>query len=213
MKGKILRWFGVCILSVIFLTSFSDATYLNPSKLDSAATLGLLGGNNSLAYRTHEIEKHFHNSEDWFGQHASPSGEVTIANDITTGPLSPFQIDAGTNTWGAWVQILGSGDTPPAARPTMVKFDLHKIGVVDSETNGIHCFIQIAYGASGAAALDAGAYTTISYTTVEAKATEAAVLFMMPRVTAGTKVWARIMALGAETMTLDFYFGLHGYVG
>ena len=183
------------------------------NKIDGEAVLGLLGTNNSLAYKVHEIEKHFHNSEDWFGQHASPSGEVTIANDVTTGPLSAFQIDAGNNTWGAWVQILGSSDTPTAVRTTMAKFDLHKIGVVDSETAGVHCFIQIAYGASGADAFTAGAYSTISYTTAAAKATQSAVMFMLPRITAGTKIWARIIALGEDTMTLDFYFGLHGYVG
>jgi len=188
-------------------------TYQSNAKIDDLATLGMAGTYNSLAYRVHEIEKHLHNSEDWFGQHASPSGEVTIANDVTTGPLSPFQVDAGNNAWGAWVQILGSGDTPPAVRPTMVKFDLHKIQVVDSETNDVHCFIQIAYGATGAVALNAGDYTTIAYTTVANKATEVAVLFMIPRIAVGVKVWARIMALGEDTMTLDFYFGLHGYVG
>ena len=63
------------------------------------------------------------------------------------------------------------------------------------------------------AALLAGAYSTISYTTVAAKATESAVKFMMPRASVGTKMWARIMALGENAMTLDFYFGLHPYAG
>ena len=40
------------------------------AKLDSAATEGLEGVSNSIAYRVHEIEKQFHNYESW--REASP---------------------------------------------------------------------------------------------------------------------------------------------
>jgi len=180
-------------------------------KIDSLATAGLAGTSNSLAYRVHEIEKHFHNSEDWFGLAASPSAETHRADDITDGTLAPFQIDAGNDAWGSWLQILGSSDTPN--RTNMVKFDLHKLQIVDSETTNVHYFIQIAAGATGADALAAGAYTTIAYLTPTQQSAEAAIHFMMPRVAVGTKVWARGLAVGTDTCTLDFYFGLHEYAG
>ena len=36
-------------------------------KIDNLAVDGLNGVNNSLAYKVHEIEKHFHNVEYWVG--------------------------------------------------------------------------------------------------------------------------------------------------
>ena len=185
-------------------------TWLNPLKLDDKATLGLAGTYNSLAYRVHEIEKHFHNSEDWFGVAASPSA-TNKADDVTTGTLAAFQIDAGEDAWGAWVQILGSADTPN--RDGMAKFDLHKIQFVDAETAAVKFFVQISVGATGDAGITALNYTTIAYTSAASKATEAAVNFMMKRADAGSLVWARCMAIGTDTCTLDFYFGLHEYVG
>lgn len=47
------------------LTSISDET----DKIDSAATDGLEGTSNSLAYRVHEIEKHLHNRGRFWGAH------------------------------------------------------------------------------------------------------------------------------------------------
>jgi hypothetical protein len=180
------------------------------AKIDSLATLGLAGTSNSLAYRVHEIEKHFHNSEDWFGVAGTPSA-THKADDITDGTLAAFQIDAGNDTWGTWLQILGTADTPN--RTSMVKFDLHKIQIVDTEDAEKHYFIQIGAGASGAAALSAGTYTTLAYNSAASKESEAAINFMMPRVTAGTDVWARCFCVGTDTNTVDFYFGLHEYAG
>ena len=184
---------------------------LDTLKIDNEATNGLLGVNNSLAYRVHEIEKHFHSDEDWFGLAAIPAAETHRADDITIATLAPFQIDAGNDDWGTWLQILGSSDTPN--RTSMVKFDLHNIQVVDSETTNVHSFIQIGWGATGAAALTAMDYTTIPYLSPTNQAAETAIPVMMSRITAGTKVWARCLAVGANTMTLDFYFGIHEYVG
>ncbi len=185
---------------------------INISKIDSLAVDGLLGVEDSLAYKVHEIEKHLHNDEDWFGAALIPVGETHIADDVTVGSRAPFQVDAGNDDWGAWVQILGSDDTPN--RNGMAKFDLHKIQVVDSETTNVHAFIQIACGASGAAGLSAGTYTTIPYLTPTNQAAEGAIGFKAVRCDVGTKVWARCMGIGeAGGLELDFYFGLHEYIG
>ena len=179
-------------------------------KIDSQATDGLSGVHDSLAYRVHEIERHFHNNEKWLGLAVTPDAEVHRADSMdaytNANVVNPFQIDAGNDNWGAWVQILGSGDTTQ-------KFDFHKIGIVDSQATNVHTFIQIASGTSGAAALAAGTYTTIQYLTPTNQAAEAAVEFISRRQDAGTKVWARCLAVGENTMTLDFYIGLHYYEG
>ena len=83
-------------------------------KIDDLATAGLLGVVNSLAYRVHEIERHLHSGARWFETAAVPDGEVHVADSIGSG-AGAFQIDAGNDTWGAWVQVLGSEDTPTVA--------------------------------------------------------------------------------------------------
>ena len=50
------------------------ATKRTSDTADSKATVGLLGVTNSLAYRVHEIEKHFHNRERWIGISGDQSG-------------------------------------------------------------------------------------------------------------------------------------------
>lgn len=187
-----------------------DITLTDVNKIDAEAVDGLLGIVDSLAYKVHEIEKHFHNFEDFFGIAAAPSG-TNKADDILDGTLAPFQIDAGNDAWGAWVQILGADDTPN--RASMVKFDLHQLQIVGSESTDVNTFIQIGVGASGAAALSAGNYTTVSYLTPTNLSAENPIDIMMERVAAGELVWARCLAVGANTMTLDFYFGLHEYEG
>lgn len=182
---------------------------------DSIPTVGLLGVSNSLAYRVHEIEKHFHSNEDWFGLADTPDAEVHRADDVTdhvlANPIDPFQLDAGNEVWGSWVQILGSSDTPN--RAGMAKFDMHHIQVVASESTNIQTFIQIAWGADGATGLAAGDYTTVPYLTPTNQAAETSIPVMMERITVGTKVWARCLGMGENTMTLDFFFGIHEYVG
>ena len=126
-------------------TSFSDAW--DASKIDDAATLGLAGTYNSLAYRVHEIEKHFHSGASWFGAANTPTA-TRFADRIGTC-TAPFQIDGGDSsgapTWGDWVQILGSGDTP--ARADQAYFDPHEMLISAAQEETAY-MIQFGRGAS-----------------------------------------------------------------
>lgn len=188
------------------LTSISDET----DKIDGAATLGLAGTDNSLAYRVHEVERHFHSYESWFGVAAAPNGEIHVADRIGSG-INGFVIDAGNLTWGSWVQILGSSDTP--ARGSNERYDLHRILVTAAERTTAVYFVQIAFGASGADAYTAGAYTEFTYYSPASVSRSAPTDFQTRRIAAGTKAWARCLCRGQNTGTLTFYFGLHGYEG
>ena len=179
------------------------------NKIDNATTDGLSGTSNSLAYRVEEIEKHLHSNESWFGAAVTPDGEVHVADRIGTSTTA-FQADAGNNTWGSWLQILGSDDTP--ARGNNAKFDLHRIEIPTSERTGIH-FIQVAFGASGAAALASGDYTEFVIVEPVGQALPEPIDVQVPRYNAGTKAWLRVFIPGEDTGTLDFFFGLHEYIG
>lgn len=178
-----------------------------PNKIDGAATDGLAGVSNSLAYRVEEIERHLHNRERWLGLAASPDAEVHCADD---GVMVPIQIDAGNDTWGAWVCILGSGDTPIIAG--LAKYDPHELLVDDVQSTKLLTRIQMAYGASGAAALAAGTYSELMMKP-DAGAKHVALPMMFPRITAGTKLFARCWVSTENTSTIDFFMGVHEYEG
>jgi len=176
------------------------------------STSGLLGNNNSHDYRLAEVERHFHSYESWFGAAASPSGETHIADRIDAG-IDPLQIDAGTDDWGSWTQILGSSDTP--ARDTNPKFELHRLSVVEVENAGAEHFLQIAFGATGAGAYSAGDFTETVFFPVNATPNDLPPVIELQcrRVAAATKVWARLFVDGAATSTMDFFLGIHEYEG
>jgi hypothetical protein len=182
----------------------TDAT-----KIDSQATDGLLGASDSLAYRVHEIERHLHSYERWFETASVPNGEVHVADRLGDGGGS-FQIDAGNDDWGAWLQILGSSDTPSVSGEE--KYDLHRLEIDSAERNSKY-YVQIAFGTSGAAAIASGDYTEGSVKPVSNQIDSGPVTLQARRQDAGTKAWARCKCPGQDTATLDFTFGIHEYEG
>jgi hypothetical protein len=180
---------------------------------DADVTLGLLGTSNSLAYRVAEAERHFHSYESWFGAAVAASAPTHMADRIGTS-VTAFVIDGGGGaggSWGTWIQILGSTDTP--ARSGNVKYDFHKMFVTAVERASTVHLVQIGFGTSGAAALLAGTYTEFVYRSGAAVQREAPVEFQTRRMATGTIAWARCWAIGADTGTLGFFVGLHEYEG
>jgi hypothetical protein len=182
--------------------------YYGLEKIDNKAVDGLTGVYNSLAYRVAEIERHFHSAGRWFGKATTASGEDHVADRIGSNN-GAFQIDAGDNAWGAWVQILGATDTP--ADTGKVYFDPHEIVITAAERTALY-YIQIGRGASGAAALTAGTYTELALDLTD-RGGGAIVDVQTGRAPAGSKLWARCMCPGQNTATLDFVMGLHEYEG
>lgn len=180
-------------------------------KIDELATLGLLGGRNSLAYRVHEIEKHFHGNEKWFGAAAAASGEVHVA-DPMAGAIATFDFTSGNSDFGNWVQILGSGDTPTVSG--MAYFDLYRLLVTVTNSTEPYIF-QIATGESSelAAKVAAGEFTSAPYVAATNSNDAGIADVMDPRDAAGTKVWARVCCIGQNAKTLSAYFGIHEYIG
>jgi hypothetical protein len=187
----------------------TTAILADTTKIDDAATDGLVGTSNSLAYRVHEIERHFHSYEVWFERAAVPVGETHVADRQGDG-IGDFVADAGNNDWGEWIQILGSEDTP--VRSGSVRFDLSLFEVSSTERSGTY-FFQVAFGASGAAALAAGTYTETRFTPASNLLDTGAFAIRSRTIPTGTKVWVRVKVRGQDTGTCDFGFGLHEYEG
>ena len=151
----------------------------------------------------HEIERHVHSYEKWFGVAAIPS--ATHKADRVGQGIAAFDIDGGNLTWGSWVQILGSGDTTE-------KYDPHKIFVTDVQETTPY-FVQLAFGATGDGAVTAGTFTEFVFRVNATNSDRTEIPVNCRRQSAATLGWARCMSLGANTATMSFYFGLHTYEG
>ncbi len=175
-------------------------------KLDRVAVAGLLGGNNSLAYKVHEIEKHLHNSEYWYGNAGSSS--MDRANNTQT----PWTLTANVvaNTYGTEVQIASANDFTADGMASAVNMDVHRILVTESSANDQTYVIQLWCGTStfGAATF----CTEVPYRTGGAAAEVVPVPVICPRIAVGDKLWTRVKCSSGGA-TLDFFLGLHGYVG
>jgi len=188
------------------LTGISNET----DKIDGAAVDGLGGTVNSLAYKVHEIEKHFHGRERWWGATGAPTETNAIAATVTV----PCVARSGGNTWGTAIPICGTGDNPVLA--TDAKFDAHRIFVVDLDDDTTPWRVRLIYGTGTSAdAITAGQWTemmTMTNAVPGNRAGGSPVDVMMPRVDVGTKVWVQVWNDTNEE-DLSFYWGAHGYAG
>jgi hypothetical protein len=181
-------------------------------KIDDQSTAGLLGVSNSLAYRVHEIERHFHGRERWRGKKA-----VQTATDWADDTLAPFRAISGNNTYGAdandEAQVLGTEDTPIIAG--MVRYDLHRIMMVGASSQTVYK-LRVVYGTGTMAdAITAGQFSEICIMSDPSAAQVPHDVFevIMPRGTCGsTKVWVQAWN-ATDNATIDFLVGLHEYEG
>lgn len=156
-----------------------------------------------------EIHDTLHSWERWFQPTKQPDPETHVASPIGAG-IGDFQMDAGNNDWGTWIQLLGSTDTPVTVGGEY--YEMHRLTVQSTEHDEPY-FIQVGFGASGAQSLIDGTYTEVVFTPATNQVDSGPVELHVKRVAAGVKAWARCMCPGQNTALIDFYFGLHEYNG
>ena len=165
-------------------------------KIDDLAVSGLLGVSNSLAYKVHEIEKHFHNTSYWYGK--DPGDTFLVANGLT-----PWQCTAGAGgAFGNWVQLSNGDEITVGPR-----YDLHEVLVVQASAAGKIYYIQIGTGAGGSQVVQ----TTFSFFPA-ATLRQASIQATCPRFTNTDLMWARL-ACETNGATASFIIGLHVYAG
>lgn len=190
----------------------TTAIEADTTKIDDAAVDGLTGAEDSLSYKTHEIEKHFHNRERWLGISGDQSG-----NNWAIDTLSEFQAISGNNAYGTdandEAKVLGSDDTPVIGG--MVKFDFRQIFIAGVSEDSKYK-LQIIYGTGTMAdAITAGQYTeemVSSDKTNPQQSAGMAVDMRIPRQDAGTKIWVRAWNT-VDNATINFMVGIHEYPG
>ena len=153
------------------------------------------------------VFRHFHNPERWFGVAVSPSG---ITNGGDSDVMAPYVPDAGNDTWGAWVLLLGTADTPILAGSTV--FDPHRLFITAAERSTSIHRIQVAWHATSATlALAAGDYTETMFKPEGAAFTSVPIPIRLPDQDVGITIWMRIWAAGQNTGTLNTFMGVHEY--
>jgi hypothetical protein len=113
---------------------------LNPPKLDAAAVDGLAGTADSLAYKVHEIERHFHNSEQVYGKASD-----TMAADT---PVK-FTVTGGNNAWGT--EVLLTDGTVIESGSSTKKFDLNTMYITDVDAANKISVLEFLYASLAAA--------------------------------------------------------------
>lgn len=181
------------------------------SGIDYYKSLGMYAQYDSLGYKVSETERHFHNRERWFGKAASPSGETHVADRLGGGILT-FQAVSGNNTFGSWVQILGSSDTPIISGYKY--YDSHRFLITTTDSTSPFIIQAIAGESSELAArVTANAYTELAFISATNANDSGIGHLMSSRIPCGTKAWVRVCCVGQNAKVINFYFGLHEYEG
>lgn len=181
--------------------------------IDSVSTLGMAGTNNSLAYRVHEIEKHFHSAERRLGK-LTPQTATDWAEEDN---FTPFVAISGSAVYGADANdealIIGTADGPYVSG--MVKFDFHKLFIANLSTDDVFA-VRIIWGTGTMGdAITAGqfSHSIVQNNPSGNKAGGAPIEVMMPRKTWGTdKIWVQVKC-ATDDATMSFYVLVHEYVG
>lgn len=190
----------------------------NIDKIDNLAVNGLSGVYNSLAYKLHEVEKHFHNHERWYGKSADQSGVNPWSAALSgTGMVTSYRAISGANDYGGdtndEAQVWGLYDTLSVGGVSQAKLDAHKIFITASSIQTIW-YLRFIYGAGTMAdAITAGQFSTIPLVADAAQggSIDVIVPIMTPRITIGThKMWVQGKS-ATNNATIDFLVGLHGY--
>lgn len=186
------------------LDTHDDSLGTHDTSLDTHDTaLGVVDANvDTILAEVLEIEVHMHSPERWLGQHPSPTSTVFAEANETA-----YQIDSGNTVFGAWLQILGTDDTPVIAGKAF--FDFHRILITDHQETTMYR-IQIAYGADADVAFAAENYTEIVVKFSVGQVKPAPFVVQDVRCPSGTEIWARCRC-ASNTGTLDFMIGLHEY--
>ena len=176
-------------------------------KVDQAATRGLLGISNSLAYRVHEIEKHFHGREFWWGAVAVPDETNAIDANVDT----PFVAVSGNDDWGTAIPIMGTSDIPANAGD--VRFDARRVLVVDTDHATAYRMRFIWGSGTSGDAITAGQCSEFMFITASGPFIAGVPVDMMePRGTVGEKMWCQVWNV-TNSSEVDFFYGVHGYAG
>jgi hypothetical protein len=154
-------------------------------------------------------EDHFHNYERWFGAQPAQIGPGSLTS------LTPFRVTSlnVAETFGASIVVFDGTETP--VQTGMVKFDFHRIMIIDAQNTNKTYRLRFANSSKGHItyndAVAAGVYTDLCFRLTTNASQPQPVTMVHRRVPSGTKVWAAVATLDGVAQWLDFLVGIHEY--
>ena len=168
-------------------------------RIDGLATDGLAGVHNSLAYRVHELEKHFHNTPLVYGDDGT--------SNFRADDLTHFTLGAGlSEAWGTAVALHDG--TVIEGGSAVKRFDFHRVFVTGVNVADKNYMVEILYGtgAVGAAARLTAFYFRVGNVQFETLP----ITVMSPRIPCNNKLWARCKC-ELDSKTISLLFEVHTY--
>jgi hypothetical protein len=149
------------------------------------------------------------NYNKWYGLAATPDAELHRA-DRMADEIQPFTLLTGSKTFGNWVQILGSSDTPLVAGMKLFNINEFLVTVTDSTTAFI---MQLVSGESAdiAAKIAAEKFDEFPYIAATVANDSGIIELKRLKIEAGTKVWCRACCMNESAKSISFYFGLQEF--
>lgn len=199
-------WVVVCLLFVIGLFGIGIA-------LDSGQ--GNINGRNPFQIRLEAVEvfvdkidAELHTVERFCGVADTPSFPTTAG---TFDTMTAYQATAGNDTWGDWLHVMGSSDTPTITGKDT--FDVHEVAVSNVSTASF-VRMQIGWNATTTTAIISDeAYTEVVFrpSGVGANVSAEPIGVRMPDQVVGILVWVRVWIDGQNGATVDFFLGTHEF--
>lgn len=162
----------------------------------ASVSVDLHDDHNIILNHVEEVERHYHNREIWYG----------VGGNSTTS--TPYTLTSGIGVFGNWVELLSAVQTP--FRAAMEHFDPHRI-MINEAGNTNPWRIQLAWGASGAAALLDDNYTEVVVQTqqIANQTFSGPVEIRTLQVSSGVPLWARCLNAAADDIKI--FLGIHEY--
>lgn len=195
-----------------------DGIKTETDKITTAEILGPADTDYSLSWHIGLMHAQKYSRERWIGLHATPNGTINRGQDISLGNNNaPFTLTSGaTNgTFGAWVQMFGTGDGP-YSMPDNTMFLAYGFAITDVNSTAPY-IIEAAAGPDLATAEYIGLVLKRSVH-VYYKANSTATSSSVETITGGLVpfgygVWARALTIGAASKTISLYYGINEMKG
>lgn len=181
--------------------------------LTNTATIPASTTVNSIAHRLTRVQSWVHGRNRWMGLATVPNGELHVTDSIADGAL-PFTFTSGVvnSTYGPWVQVLGSLDSPrPGTSWLYLMFSNWKC--TDTNSTDVWLF-QAAAGPDTATRdylVSIGQYSEVLFKTGSTTNDAAQFDVRTPLLPVGIKVWMRALTIGAAGRSFYGHYAMHGY--
>ncbi|KKL61188.1 hypothetical protein LCGC14_2197810 [marine sediment metagenome] len=154
-------------------------------------------------------DEHFHSRERWQGKSGNQSGD----DWATEAGLTVFRVISGDGDFGSdandEAKVLGIDDTPTISGNT--EYDIRRV-MISASSNATDWILRFIYGTAVMNQNETdGQYTDIMLTSAKKGIPGDDV--RLPRLVCGVdKIWAKGKN-ASNNATLDFFIGLHEYLG